>query len=180
MHISLSIKKDIYRDYLKGMFEPGLNGCLVLSKDLDFGAALISRIRYTKKPVMDVVDHTTIRFELPAGRSLASASNHYLSLTKDDESKLNDQLEVMFNLDLDTYFLEGCKMGMMKKDIVEAFIITRKIVKLIGDNETLKKREYRDSLLIKKKYTEMLLRKTYYRNTLVEKALKRYNPLIAS
>jgi len=179
MQISLSIKKAIYRDYLKGIFELR-NGKLVLTRDHDFGRAIISRISYSRKPVDNEVDHTTVVFSVPASRLMNNASRYYLYLTKDDERKLCEQLELIFKLDMDRYFLEGCKLKMMRKDIVQAFILKRNIVTLIGDNETLKKREYRDQQNKLKTYTQMLLKKVNYLDSQIRGELKPFNPLLAS
>lgn len=178
MQISLSIKKPIYRDYLKGIFELK-NNLHVLSRDHDFGKVIISRIKYSKTPVKVVVDHTTVVFDLPAGRSLANAEKYYLYLSKEDEAKINEQLDAIFNIDFDRYCLAGIKLGMMHKDIVQTFILKRKIVSLIGDNETLKKREYRDQLKNMKIYAEQLYKKSYLRNKSIEKELFTYNSLMA-
>lgn len=178
MQISLSIKKAIYRDYLKSIFEMR-NGGHLLSRDHDFGKFVISRIRYSRLPVKQIVDHTTVVFTLPAGRSLANADKHYLYLLKEDEAKINEQLDAIFNIDFDRYCLAGLKMNMMYKDIVQAFILNRKIVSLIGDNETLKKREYREQLSLMKKYAEQLYQKAYHRNSHIENELDACKLLIA-
>ena len=179
MQISLSIKKDINRDYLKGIFEVGANKNLILSKDHLFGKALVSRIRYTKLPVKESIDETTINFELPIVKSLKQADHHFLSILQDDQEKLNDDLEVMFNLDLFTFYNEGLQLKMMKKDIIEAFILSRKICLFTGDpHERIKKRMDRAEHLKLNKYREMLLKRAYYRHNLVHKELERFNSLI--
>jgi hypothetical protein len=177
MQVSLSIKKPIYLDYLKGIFEKK-NGYYQLSRDHDLGKLIISLIQYKKHPTKHLLDHTTIVFILPEGRSLANATKHYLYISKESEAKVNEALDAIFNIDFDRFCIQGRKMQMMQKDIIQAFILKRKICTLIGDNETLKKREYRDQLSLMKKYAEQLYKKAHYRTLCIEKALNEYKQLI--
>ena len=179
MQIAISIKNPIYRAYLKGIFELK-NGYLLLTRDHDFGKVIISRVKYSREPIKMIVDHTTVVFDLPSGRSLANGEKYYLYICKEDQAKINEQLDAIFNIDFDRYCLEGKKLSMMQKDVIQAFIISRKIISLIGDNETLKKREYRDQLSVMKKYEDQLRKKAYYRNAHIEKSLNEYKQLIAS
>lgn len=161
MHVNLFIKKELYRDYLNYLF-PLSDGCYQVTRDNEFGKMLCSRVQYSSLPVK--TEPGTIRLQLPRSRPLANAGNYFLHYTKEDQAKLNDALDVLFHIDFDRYYLQGRKRNEMQKDIIQSFIITRKLVKLIGDNEMLKKRIYREEVENLKIVTEKLIKKAYYRN----------------
>jgi len=180
MLATLSIKKDLYRDYLNYLFELSHNS-YVVSRHHDFGKLLCSLVKYSSLPVVIEKDAKAISFLLPKSRPLATAGNYYLYYTEEDQQKLNDNLEVLFNIDFDRYYLEGCKQGMMQKDIIQSFVISRNLISLSTDtNETLKKRQYRDRIEILKKLSEQLNQKAFYRNRLIEKAIISVNLQLAN
>ncbi len=70
-------------------------------------------------------------------------------------------LDALFNIDLDTYFIQGIQAGMPKRDIIEAFVVSRNLVS--GDyTETLGKRAYRTSLATIRREVDLLHRKARY------------------
>jgi len=173
MLVALQIKKGLYKDYLNFLCEfDKITKVYNVSRDNDFGKLLCSRVKYSALPVKSCKDEHTVFLQLPKSRPLASAKNHYLFYSKEDQAKITDGLEVMFNNDFDRYYLQGMKLRMMQKDIIQSFIISRKLTGLIGDNEMLKKRQYREELEIIKIYTNKLLEKAKYSNSLVLDALK--------
>lgn len=173
MQVALEIRKALYRDYLNYLFSRDQEGRYIVTRGNDFGKLLCSRVQYSQLPVKKgQPGEKTIVLLLPSSRPLANARNHYLFYTKEDQEKIQDLLEVVFNIDFDRFYLQGCKMQMMQKDIIQSFIVTRKLVNLIGDNETLKKRQYRDELVTLKNLTSSLLKKADYRNSLITNSLK--------
>lgn len=180
MLATLSIKKDLYRDYLNYLFEFSGN-IYIVSRHHDFGKLLCSLVKYSNIPVPAEKDAKGIIVQLPKSRPLATAANYYLYYTEEDQQKINDNIEVLFNIDFDRYYLEGCKQGMMQKDIIQSFVISRKLISMsIDTNETLKKRQYRDRIEILKKLSEQLNQKAYYRNRLIEKAILSVNMQLAN
>lgn len=177
MQISISIKKPLYRDYLRGMFKKTESGAYKVTREHVFGRFIVASVEYRKFPSKRIIDETTVLLDLPGCNALASAGKNFLYLSKESELHLNDQLSALFTIDFDRYCIQGEKLHMMKKDIVEAFIINRRIISLIGDNETLKKRHYRDELETQKNYARTLLNRAYHSNSRIEKELKTYNPL---
>lgn len=167
MIAKIFIKKELHRSYLNYLFPKDQNGNFIVTRNQDFGKFLTAMVRYSKTPVTTLKRQTNVVFEsflLPASRPLDNAGNYYLYFSSEDQEKLNDYIDVLFNIDFDRYYLNGKKMSMQQQDIIQAFIISRKLVQHIGDNETLKKREYREGLKMLKKYTDMLITKAYNRN----------------
>ena len=167
MIANVFIKKEIHKCYLNYLFNKDQNGNFIVTRNNDFGKFLAAVVRYSKTPVSTLKrqpDAVFTSFILPASRPLANAEYYYLYYSSEDQEKINDYLDVFFNIDFDRFYLNGRKMEMQQQTIIQDFILSRKLVYLIGDNETLKKRYYRDELKMLKKYTQMLITRAYDRN----------------
>lgn len=167
MTVLFTLRKKMLREYLHFLFALE-DGSFSVFRTSDFGKLLCSLVKYSHVPVSQERDENAIYFTLPLSRPTANAKNYYLYFTKEDEAKLTDYLEVLFNIDFDRYYLKGVRSGYQQKDIIQAFIISRKLVGLIGDNERLKKRLYRDEQKTLKNVTDTLLKKAYYRNHAIQ------------
>lgn len=178
MIVELSIKKDIYRDYLNHLFCSSPEGIYHVKRDNDFSKFVCARVQYSNTPVRHDPDPSLVRLLLPRSRVLASAANYYLYYSKEDELKLNEELEATFNTDFDRYYLQGKKMNIMQKDIIQSFIVSRKLISLVGDNEMLKKRVYRDEVKKLKILNDKLIQKAYYRNEMIENGQFSYKDLV--
>lgn len=179
MIVSIFIKKQLHLDYLNYIFERDAAGNYVVDRRHDFGKLVVSLVKYSKFPVPDKRANT-VKFMLPASRPLENASKSYVYITKEDQAKLNDFLDALFNIDFDRYYLDGMQLKFQQKDIIQAFIVSRKLVYLIGDNETLKKRAYRDELKKLEKYSNSLYQKAYNRHSRIKESQKTTNYLTAS
>lgn len=167
MIVSIYIKKQLHLDYLNYIFETDAAGNFIVDRRHDFGKLISSVVKYSKFPIKQKRTGE-IKFMLPLSRPLANAANYYLYCTIEDQLKINDYLEALFNIDFDRFYLDGKRLKFQQKDIIQSFIISRKLVNLIGDNETLKKRAYRDELKMLKKYNQMLNTKAYERNARIK------------
>lgn len=181
MRVKLSIPKVLYRDYLNALFQRESDGSFLVSRECDFGKLICSRVRYSNLPVsQDLPDDSTVVLILPKSRPLATAPGHYLYFTKEDQAKLQDALEALFNIDFDGYYLRGKKLEMQQKEIIEAFIVTRNLLCLVGNAEMLKKRQYRDGLDNRKKLLEVLIARAYYRHERIDRGDFSNNSLISA
>lgn len=172
MIVLLKIKKPIFREYIHYLFALE-DGSFSVFRKHDFGKMLCSLVSYSNMPIKEEVNEETLKFTLPISRATANAQNYHLYYSKEDEAKLNDYLEVIFNIDFDRYYLNGSRMGFMQKDIIHSFIISRKLTGLIGNNEMLKKRQYRSEKKILENRTEQLIKRAYYRNHAISNSIKR-------
>ncbi|HLT41737.1 MAG TPA: hypothetical protein VKZ95_03455 [Sphingobacteriaceae bacterium] len=167
MTVLFTLSKPMLREYLHYLFAYE-DGSFSVFRGHDFGKLLCSLVQYSNLPVPQKITEHTIKLTLPISRPTANAPNYYLYYKKEDEAKLADYLEAIFNIDLDRYYLKGIKQGYQQKEVIQTFIISRKLVGLIGDNERLKKRLYRDEQKQLKQATDKLLKKVYYRHHQIE------------
>lgn len=174
MKIQLDIKKPLYRDYLNHILEKQQDGSFRATKDSDFGKIICSFVRYSNSPVQHEMIQDTVTIILPITKSLGNAPNYHCYLTREDQLRINDLLDVLFNIDLDRYYLKGMKMGLQQKEILESFIVSRKLTNLLSDNETLKKRQYREELNTLRERVEILRQRAYYRNQKIEFEPQKY------
>ena len=176
MIVTLPLKKELHRNFLGYLF-PYVNGCYQISRKQDFGKLICSRVRHSELPVKNIAG---VQLFLPLTRATDNAKNHFLYFSKEDQHKLEDELEVMFNIDFDRYYLNGRKLGYMQKDIIHAYIISRKLITITGDVEMLRKREYRDAVKMIEIRTKSLLKRAQYRNERIEEAMLSLNRLNVS
>lgn len=179
MLVKVCIHKPILRDYLNYLFT-FQNGHFVVKRETEFGRSLSARIQYSKEPPAKSDAPDQVEFLMPKSRRFRNAGKKYLFVPKDDQESLNDFLEAVFAIDFDRYYLQGRKLEYKQKDIIQAFIVSRRLQAMIGDNETLKKRQYRDALKYLEKRVCALTRKAYYRNEQIERSLRGDIELIAS
>jgi len=168
MTIQLHVRKPLYRDYLRYLFEESSPDCLKVTRENDFGKALCSFVRYSHMPVVKSVEKGLVNLQLPDTHSLSLAKFRHCYYSREDMLRLNDLLEIFFHIDFDRYYLKGVKLDLMQKEIIESFIISRKLSNLMSDNETLKKRKYREELQLLKQRVDILRKKAWYRNHKIE------------
>jgi hypothetical protein len=174
MKINLCVKKPILLAYLQYLFPTDDQGAFVVNRDSDFGKALCCFVRYSNIAQKEEPDDTMVTLKLPMTRTLDTAPKYHLYFTKEDQHRVNDLLDVFFHLDFDRYYLKGIKMGYMQKHVIESFILSRKLSTLYNDNETLKKREYREGLKLLEAQVEKLRQKAHYRNHRIEVNPEKY------
>lgn len=168
MKISFHVKKEVIRLFLHYLFELQPDGSLKITKHTDAGRLLTCFVRYADRPIQEEPTTGSVILHLPRSKSLDTAPNHFLYFTKEDEHRINDLLEVLYNIDFDRYYIKGLRQGVQKKEIIESYIVSRNLASLFEDNETLKKRQYRDELRAFEEMVEQLRKKAYYRNQAIE------------
>lgn len=140
-----------------------------MTRDTDLGKLICSTVKYSHLPSSEELPlGHLITFRLPTADALRLAPGRFLFFDRETQLRLNDLIEVFFHLDFDRFYLQGLKLGMKKKDVIESFIISRKLSILLSDNEQLKKRQYREELHLLKERIEQLRQKAYYRNERIE------------
>jgi len=179
MIVLIDIKKPMIREYLHSQFAYEADAFSVFRHNT-FGKALCAMVSKSDLPVKHEQSDKTIRIRLPNTKSIRSHRNHFLYYTNEDQLKLNDLIESLFEIDFESYYQAGIRWGMMQKDVIHNFIIQRKLVSMIGDVETLKKRQYRKEKNAIEKVTNHLLQKIHYRDRLIKSALTNAYRLNAS
>lgn len=87
--------------------------------------------------------------------------NQLMQYSKTDMARINQILSSCFELDFYRYYMKGAQFGYEKKDIVEAYVISRNLV--TGQPfDTLHKRVFRREMEIMKRKVDQLKRKAKY------------------
>lgn len=159
------------REYLNYLFVYESEAFSVFRHN-DFGKALCAKVRKSDLPMKFEESDRTVRIRLPNSRSIRSHKNHFLYYSTEDQLQLNDLLEVLFTIDFESYYQLGLSLGMMQKEVIQQFILSRKLVRMIGDVETLKKRQYRKEKNALEKLQNHLLQKIHYRDRIIKKTIK--------
>ena len=171
MIVLIDIKNPLLREYLHSQFAYE-GSAFSIFRHNTFGKALCAMVRKSDLPVPHTITDRTIKLRLPNTKSIRSHRNHFLYYTVEDQLKLNDLLEALFEIDFDKYYLVGLRMGMQQKDVIHNFILSRKLVSMIGDVETLKKRQYRKEKNALQKATNHLLQKVHYRDRIIKNTIE--------
>lgn len=168
MLIHLLIKKEIYRNYFTSIFPQDDQGHFLINRETDLGKFICAMVRYSDYPVKDPVPEESIWLKLPTADSLRIGENRFLYFDREDIIRINDLIEVCFNIDFDRYYLAGVKAEFQKKEIFESFIVSRNLVNLMSDNEQIKKREYRSQMDLFRERVKQLRNMALYRDSKIK------------
>lgn len=174
MKISFEVKKEVIRLFLSYLFEPMTDGSLKVTRHTDAGKLITCFVRYADRPIQEEPTEGSVTLFLPRSKGLDTAPNHFLYFTKEDQHRINDLLEVIYHLDLDRYYIKGMRQGFQQKEVIESYIVSRKLTSLFEENETPKKRQYREELRAFQDMVEQLRKKAYYRNQTIEVEPQKY------
>lgn len=162
MTIFFKAENMMLTDYLRYLFPPDDNGnvCVVKSAH-DFGALLISHVRESERPVMIPEGDFVLELKLPLCDATQSIANKFIYYSVGDMRRLNSGLAAIFDIDLKAFYLKAEGMGFSKKEIIEAFVISRGLAGC-DPYDALHKRIYRSEQAKMKAVSRKLLRKVYY------------------
>lgn len=162
LYVDIRVDGAIYADYFRYLFPPDTPGepCKAsISKPL--GALIVAYLQKAILPATLKGEHI-IRVAIPdCGNAVAPFRSHWLYITSSDITRLNIALKAEFDFDFKAYYSKGLDLGMMKKDIVEAFILSRGLISA-ESFDALHKRVYRQDLKRMDALRQKLLRKMYY------------------
>lgn len=161
MRLFFKVDNDMLTDYIHYLFDGGKDGPLKVSATSELGELLIAHARISDRPVPKPEGDNVIEIELPLNDATQSLANRFLYYSKADMKRLNMGLNAIFNIDLRTYYLKGLDLEWPKKDIITAFITSRKLFST-DVYDSLHKRAYRREIAKQSKLTKKLLRKVYY------------------
>lgn len=86
--------------------------------------------------------------------------------------KINIELDAAFSIDFDRYYLQGLKLGLKRKEIIDSYINSRNMASFNCDHETLKKRKYREELAFIEKKHKYLSNLAKNRHSVIDASLK--------
>ena len=160
MTVTLRVDNTTLSDYLHYLYPQEADG-LKVSSDNILGKLLIAHCREAPAPMFPIEGECVVTLILPKCRATQTLENKFLYYTAGDMAQLNMALRACFDLDLATYYRKGEAVGFSKKDIVEGFIFSRKL--LSKDNfDAIHKRVYRRQQEIMGQLSRKLQRKLYY------------------
>lgn len=143
MELTIDIRKPLFEDYLNYYFDRDDLGRFKVSHRQSVGKLLCSMVEYSYRPV-EQKGRTRLLFS--ACSSLSTAQGRFMFISRENQAKFSDYLEAVFAVDFDRFYLTAQKYGIPQKDIILAFISSRRLVSMEQDTEMLKKRAYRQSL----------------------------------
>lgn len=162
MLIKLKFDTELRLDYFGFLFPriPG-DGAYKVSTREPIGELLCARVRESWRPVDEPEGELVATLDLPLNPATRNVANKFIYYSQADTAALMMALSATFDLDFAGYYRKGENLGYGRKEIVEAFIISRNLVE-IDCTDTLYKRAYRTSQRRMKALTQRLLRRCYY------------------
>lgn len=161
MEIKFRAKDKLALDYLRYLFNAPAPESIRISLASDFGRMAVGLFKTSDTPVDRADDALTVTLVFPRHQTTAAAMTRYAYFTEADMKRLNMILDALFNIDLDTYYLQGIQAGMPKRDVIEGFVLSRRLVSA-DYAETLGKRAYRTSLSALRRKADIIHRKARY------------------
>lgn len=162
MLIKLKFDTKLRLDYLGFLFPriPGEDVYKVSTRE-PIGELLCARVRESWRPVAEPAGELVATLDLPLNPATRNVVNKFIYYSQADTVALMMAFSATFDLDFAGYYRKGESLGYGRKEIVEAFIISRNLVE-VDCSDTLYKRVYRTSQRQMKSLTQRLLRRCYY------------------
>ena len=161
MIVKLKIESQMYADYIAYLFPPDEDGVLKVSSEHLMGKLLIAHCREAPRPIFELDGEHMISLRLPQCEATQNLRNKFLFYNAGDMIQLNQALRAVFDLDFIGYYRKGQAAEFAKKDIVEGFVTSRKLVST-DYVEALNKRAYRRQQKAAAALIKKLQRKAYY------------------
>lgn len=162
---NISLQDGYYLDYLEYLFPRDTkSGAYAVSSVTNIGKLLIAFAKVSDLPVPEPEAREgfrTVKLALPLVDISQDLQNKWLYYTKGDTARLQAVLRTEFNIDFVSYYLRGSVMGVQKKEIIEMFIVSRKLI-TVDPYEALHKRVYRMEQKKMQEHSRKLLRKANY------------------
>ena len=155
-------------DYLHYLFNASPGKPIRVTLTNDFGRMAVGLYKVSDRPGDLPDDSLTVTLILPRHQTTYAAQTRHIFFTRVDTKRLNMILDALFNIDLDTYYLQGIQAGMPKRDIIEAFVVSRHLVST-DYADMLNKRTYRTSLAAIRRKADLIYEKARYHFSKIER-----------
>jgi len=175
---TLFLRHGYLDDFLRYIFNG--NGSVVeVNRTHPIGQYICSMRKYSDWPVKELKPPRNFEFCIKLSFPKNRSENRFVYFTQEDTMNINDVINTYFDIEFWMYYLHGKKMGIQQKEILESFIITRKLTSLSYNTEMLKKRGYREEIRNIEKGVEVLRKKAQYASGKIDSGIKEYkNDLI--
>lgn len=162
MQIKLQFDTELRLRYFGYLF-PKLqgDGAYRVSTTEPMGQLLCARARDSAFEPRQPQGPLVATLELPLNPATRTLENKFIYYSREDTYALMMALSATFDLDFAGYYRKGESLGYRRKDIVEAFIVSRNLAE-IDPSDALYKRAYRATQKRMQELTARLLRRCYY------------------
>ncbi len=175
MNVVCHIQDQMHREFLNFYFAME-DGAFSIFRDTEIGRFICSMVRQSDFPVEQKINSDkAVYFRLPRTSAIPTLFTRFSYIHPDDQRKINDFIIATFNHDYIQYYFVGKNMGMMQKDVITNYILSRKLISKIGDVEQLKKRTYRAEEKQLKTMVNRLARRVQIQNSIIQKSIKEIN-----
>lgn len=164
LDVKLKVDSPMMADYLAYLFPPGTpGGPLKVYARNSIGRLLVAHCKVSEGPVTPEGGNV-VELELPSDIATAPMRDKFLHYDKYSTVALNMAINAFFDIEFKQYYLAGYELGVQKKDIVTAFIVSRGLFS--ADHfDALHKRIYRRSQQTLDKLVKKLINKVDYINS---------------
>ncbi len=165
--VKLKVDNPMLADYLAWIFPPDKEGApLRVTAGNSIGRLLVAHCQVTdngreREPVSRGSRSVTVNLSLPNDSATKPLLGKWLWYSPASTAALNMALKAVFDIDFHAYYLKGLEIGHQKKDVVEAFIVSRGLFS-VDCFDSLHKRVYRRSQQTLESLTTRLMRKAEY------------------
>lgn len=125
LDVKLKVDSPMMADYLAYLFPPDSpGGPLKVYARNSIGRLLVAHCKVAEGPVALEGDKV-VDLELPSDIATAPMRDKFLYYDKYSTVALNMAINAFFDIEFKQYYLAGYELGVQKKDIVTAFIVSR-------------------------------------------------------
>lgn len=161
LDVKLKVDSPMMADYLAYLFPPeSEGGPLKVYARNSVGRLLVAHCKVSELPV-DLPGDGYVSLSLPNDEATKPMIDRFLYYDRHDTAALNMAIAAWFDLEFRQYYLTGLEIGVRKKDIVTAFIVTRGLFSTDGF-DALHKRIYRREQRNLDKMVKSLVNKADY------------------
>lgn len=172
MNVICHIQDQMHREYLHSIFTIE-DGAFKITRDTDLGRFICSMVRPSDYPVeQKVTEDKAVRFILPRTSEMPELFTRFSHIHPSDQRKINDYLIAAFNADFIQYYYVGKGMGLLQKEVITNFILSRKLISRVGEIEQLKKRVYRSEEKDIERMRNRLARRVQLQNAVISKTIQ--------
>lgn len=162
MDVKFKVDEVLLTDFIKYLFPADKNeDHLKVSGSHPLGKLFIANISISGKPVASPTGENVLTLRLPRQDATQDLVNKFLYYSQGATCRLNAALKATFDMDFHDYYQRGSDLGYQKKDIIDAFIVSRRLCS-VDPADALHKRIYRHEQKKREKYVNYLSRKASY------------------
>lgn len=168
MTVQFKVEGQMYADFLKYLFPLQKNDTLKVSISHGLGVLFAAFAKESLIQMPPPIGEIVCSLNLPECKATQTLQNRWLYFDKHSTYLLNKALKEYFVLDFSAYIRLGEGIH-KKKDIVEAYILSRQLINT--DNfENLNKKAYRRELIKINILVKVLVRKGKYINESINRS----------